>query len=148
MVGWLIISSRQNFEITSQLRFRQQGLKHRHRKKAALIKPDDLLFIYLTGEQKLAATLKITSFCTEAKDRIWVNLGKNPNEVYPWRFTTQPQVILEESQWLPMEKFSKQLLHFRKWPEPYWRLGLQGQIHALRDEDTQVLAAAFSTCFE
>ena len=42
-----------------------------------------------------------------------------------------------------MEDFSKRLLHFKKWPEKNWRLGLQGQVHALREEDTLTLEQAF-----
>lgn len=144
MSGWLIISSKQNYEITKTGQWEQQGLKKRHRKKAAMIAPDDMMFYYITGLQRLAACVKIESFVHEGHDKIWVNLGKDPNEVYPWRFDIRPEIILPEPSWLPMEQFSKQLLHFRKWPEKNWRLGLQGQIHALRDEDTHVLYQALT----
>ncbi len=144
MSGWLIISSKQNLEITSNLEFRQQGLKKRHRKKALQIEPGDFLFYYITGEQKLAAVLRIESFVSEASDKVWVNLGKDPDECYPWRFETAPHTILDETFWMPMERFSTQLLHFRKWPAKNWRLGLQGQIHALREEDTTTLLQAFT----
>gem|GEM_PF-328884 len=142
MAGWLIISSKQNFEITRDLGWTIQGLKNRHRKKALLIEPGDQLFYYITGIQKLAGSVTIKSFVMEGQDKIWVNLGKDPNEVYPWRFEISPHTILPESLWLPMEAFSKRLLHFRKWPEKNWRLGLQGQIHGLRDEDTTTLSQA------
>lgn len=144
MAGWLIISSYQNLEITANLSFGQQGLKKRHRKKALQIEPDDLLFYYITGEQKLAAMVKVQSFVTEADDKIWVNLGKDPEECYPWRFEIAPEIILDREQWMLMETFSRKLLHFRKWPEKNWRLGLQGQIHALRPEDTETLKQAFT----
>ena len=70
MSGWLIISSRQNLEITANLGFTQQGLKKRHRKKALQIEPNDLFFYYITGEQKLAAMVNIHSFVTEADDEL------------------------------------------------------------------------------
>ncbi|MBT3252632.1 MAG: EVE domain-containing protein [Candidatus Marinimicrobia bacterium] len=145
MPGWLIISSKQNLEITSNLNFSQQGLKKRHRKKAHEIEPGDYFFYYITGEQKLAAVVRIDSFVTEASDKIWVNLGKDPEECYPWRFQISPLLILDESHWLNMSEFSDKLLHFRKWPAKNWRLGLQGQIHALRDEDTQLLLQALTS---
>ena len=143
MSGWLIISSKQNLEITANLGFSQQGLKKRHRKKALQVEPRDLLFYYITGEQKLAAMVRVDSFVTERNDKTWVNLGKDPAECYPWRFTISPQSILKEGSWISMVDFSKILLHFRKWPEKNWRLGLQGQFHALRDEDTHILKQAF-----
>ncbi len=144
MSGWLIISSKQNLEITDNLGFQVQGLKRRHRKKASEIEPGDLLFYYITGKQKLAAVAEVRSFVTEAQDKIWVNLGKDPAECYPWRFKITPQIILKENDWMKMSDFSQSLLHFRKWSKKYWRLGLQGQIHALRDEDTQTLLQAFA----
>ena len=143
MAGWLIISSEQNFDITSNLGFIKQGLKKRHRKKALQIELGDIFFFYITGIQRLAGMVRIESFVTEAEDKVWVNLGKNPDECYPWRFDITPLIILEKTSWMLMEDFSRRLLHFRKWPEKNWRLGLQGQIHALREEDTQVMKQAF-----
>ncbi len=145
MAGWLIVSSKQNLEITSRLHFTQQGLKKRHRKKAHEVEPGDIFFYYITGDQKLAAAVKLVSFVNEASDKIWVNLGKDPDECYPWRFQIAPLLILPEAKWLNMSEFSEKLLHFRKWPAKNWRLGLQGQIHALRDEDTQLLLQALQT---
>jgi len=126
------------------LGYSSQGLKRRHRKKAAEIEPDDVFFYYITGEQKLAAMVTIKSFVVEANDRVWVNLGKDPDESYPWRFEIEAGVILPKDSWIMMEAFSKKLLHFRKWPAKNWRLGLQGQIHALRDEDTKLLKRALT----
>ncbi len=143
MSGWLIISSKQNLEITSKLGFTQQGLKKRHRKKAHDIAPGDYLFYYIVGEQKLAAVVMVDSFVTQASDKIWVNMGKNPEECYPWRFQISPHIILDERNWMNMSDFSDKLLHFRKWPAKHWHLGLQGQIHVLRDEDTQLFLQAF-----
>ena len=88
---------------------------------------------------------RIGSFVEEGTDKIWVNLGKDPKEHYPWRFEMEPVVILEKDNWLDMEDFSTKLLHFRKWPEKHWRLGLQGQVHPLREEDTQTLKEALET---
>ena len=92
----------------------------------------------------MAAVVKIDSFVTEASDKIWVNLGKDPEECYPWRFQISPHTILGEQRWLNMSDFSDKLLHFKKWPAKNWRLGLQGQIHALRDEDTLLLLKVIS----
>lgn len=139
MAGWLLVSSKQNFGISSELKFTLQGLKKRHRKKAREIEPGDIFFYYITGEQKIACYVRVESFASQESDKIWVNLGKDPEECYPWRFEISPQLILEEKHWLNMADYSNRLLHFKKWPAKNWRLGLQGQIHRLRDEDTQLL---------
>jgi len=144
MPGWLIISSRQNLDITAQRNYTMQGLKRRHRKKAGEVEPGDYFFYYITGEQKLAAVVQVDSFVSEGNDKIWVNLGKDPEECYPWRFKISPHVILKEQDWMSMVTFSDQLLHFRKWPAKNWRLGLQGQIHGLREEDTELLLKRFT----
>jgi len=62
MTGWLLISSKQNFEITSSHDFSKQGVKKRHRKKAHEIEQGDYFFYYITGEQKLAGAVKVESF--------------------------------------------------------------------------------------
>lgn len=139
MTGWLIISSKQNYDISRGLNFSIQGLKKRHKKKALEIEPEDIFFYYITGIQRLAAAVQIRSQVETASEMIWVNLGKDPSECYPWRFQTTPHIILPEEAWIPMVSFSKTLLHFKKWPEKNWRLGLQGQLHHLRDEDTRLL---------
>ncbi|NQV29312.1 MAG: hypothetical protein HQ508_00360 [Candidatus Marinimicrobia bacterium] len=138
----MLISSKQNFNISANLDFKQQGLKKRHRKKSLQIMPGDFFFFYLTGEQKLVCMTRVESYVSEANDKIWVNLGKDPNECYPWRFKTSSLILLPEHNWIPMEQFSTLLLHFKKWPKKNWRLGLQGQVHALRDEDTTLLSKA------
>ena len=139
MTAWLIVSSKQNFEITAGLNFSLQGLKKRHRKKALEIQPGDVFFYYITGNQQLAGMTRIQSPVEIGDDFIWVNLGKDPSECYPWRFEMQPEIILPTPAWIPMSEFAEKLLHFRKWPAKNWRLGLQGQIHRLRPEDHQTL---------
>lgn len=144
MTTWLIISSTQNFEITAQQGWSIQGFKRRHRKKVVEMMPGDEMFYYIMGEQKLAARVRITSGIEEAADFIWVNLGKDPTENYPWRVGIAPVKILSSAQWPPIEPIIPSLRYFRKWPEKHWRLGLQGQLHRLFDEDGEVLKSALS----
>jgi hypothetical protein len=102
------------------------------------------MFYYITGDQKLAAQVSITSGIEEADDFIWVNLGKDPEENYPWRVGIELETCLAEPSWLPLEPLVPKLRYFRKWPAKHWRLGLQGQLHRLFDEDGEVLDRKFS----
>ena len=143
MTSWLIISSRQNFEITASFGWTVQGFKRRHRKKVVEMMPGDRMFYYITGEQKLAAEVKITSGIREERQPLWVNLGKDPDEVYPWRISIEAGRILPTVEWIPLEPLIPDLRYFRKWPEKHWRLGLQGQLHRLFDQDGDFLQQFF-----
>ena len=51
MTYWMIVTSPENYEKTRKLRFTQQGVKSRHRRKAERMTPGDRVCWYLTGIQ-------------------------------------------------------------------------------------------------
>jgi len=61
---WMIVTSPDNYERTRTLRFTQQGVKSRHRRKAERMAPGDRVCWYLTGIQSFAATATITAKTT------------------------------------------------------------------------------------
>ena len=48
MTYWMIVTSPENYELTRKLRFAQQGVKSRHRRKAERMAPGDRVCWYLT----------------------------------------------------------------------------------------------------
>ncbi len=73
MSYWMIVTSPDNYERTRKLRFTQQGMKSRHRRKAERMAPGDRVCWYLTGIQSFAATATITSPYFEGSEPIWVS---------------------------------------------------------------------------
>jgi len=93
MTYWMIVTSPENYEKTRKLRFTQQGVKGRHRRKAERMAPGDRVCWYLTGIQSFAATATITSPYFEGAEPIWVSGSRGAaarsgktGDTYPWRF--------------------------------------------------------------
>jgi hypothetical protein len=58
---------------------------------------------------------------------------------YPWRFETEPVLILDEDQYVPAEEMAPELEHVRKWPLEHWTLAFQGQLRRVSDADAALL---------
>src|SRR4029078_9083628 len=79
---WMIVTSPANYERTKLLRFRQQGMKKRHLRKAERMAPGDGMSWYVTGHQTFAAIATLTSPYFESAKPIWVSDGAP--DIYPW----------------------------------------------------------------
>ena len=60
----------------------------------------------------------------------------------PWRFESEPELVLEEAEWLPAEAVKDDLEHIRKWPAEHWTLAFQGQLRTISEHDADVLLEA------
>jgi hypothetical protein len=106
---------------------------------AEQIEPGDEIVFYLTVVQAFGGIVRVTSQMFEDRAKVWP--GK-PGKVdlYPWRFETEPVLVLEEEQFVPAVNLAPQLEHVRKWPAEHWHLAFQGQLRTVSDPDALVLA--------
>ena len=146
--NWVLTGSVENFRATREHGFEVIGLKELRRPFGERIEPGDRLFFYITKVQAFGGLVEITSPMYEDRTKIWP--GKpGKADPYPWRFETKPLLVLEEHEFVPVEGFSQQLEHVRKWPAQHWRLAFQGQIREVSGRDARVierrLRAASST---
>jgi hypothetical protein len=58
---------------------------------------------------------------------------------YPWRFEIEPELVLEEADWVGAESLKDDLEHIRKWPAEHWKLAFQGQLRTVSDADAALL---------
>jgi hypothetical protein len=58
---------------------------------------------------------------------------------YPWRFETEPEIVLEEDDFVPAVELVGHLEHIAKWPAEHWQLAFQGQLRAVSDADAKLL---------
>jgi hypothetical protein len=135
---WILTGSPENFAATRERGFRLIGMKERRRRLAEQIEPGDRLVFYLTKVGRIAASVRVTGTMFEDREQVWP--GK-PGAVdpYPWRFATEPEVVLDEADWIDAEKLKDDLEHIRKWPAEHWRLAFQGQLRTVSDADADVL---------
>jgi hypothetical protein len=139
MNTWVLTGSVDNFRATRDRGFRLIGVKEGRRRMAEQIEPDDEIVFYLTVVQAFGGIIRVTSQMFEDRSKVWP--GK-PGKVdpYPWRFETEPVLVLEEEQFVPAVDLAPQLEHVRKWPAEHWHLAFQGQLRTVSDADARVLA--------
>jgi hypothetical protein len=113
-------------------------MKERRRRQALEMEPGDRIVFYLTGIGRFAGSVLITSEMFEDRTKVWPGKPGKPDP-YPWRFETEPEVILEDDRFVPAESVRDELEHIRKWPAEHWKLAFQGQLRPVSDADADVL---------
>ena len=140
---WIIVGSLENFRTTREQGFTVQGIKSRHRKKAEQMKPGDRMTWYVTGLKAFAGTATITSEYYEDHTVIWKSTNKKrAEEVYPYRFSIEADVALDEDDFVDAEPVARQMTHVAKWPEANWTLAFQGNVHKVDASDFAVIEDA------
>jgi predicted RNA-binding protein len=135
---WVLTGSLENFRATREHGFRVIGAKEGRRGMAEQIEPGDRIVFYVTGVQAFGGIVRVTSEMFEDREKIWP--GK-PGKVdsYPWRFDTEPELVLDEDEFVPAAELAPELEHVRKWPLEHWQLAFQGQLRAVSDADSALL---------
>lgn len=135
---WILTASPENHAATAEHGFSVIGLKERRRNFALEIEPADRIVSYLTQRMAFAGSIRVTGEMFEDRTKIWP--GKpGKADAYPWRFPTEPELVLDEAEWVPAEGLAGELEHVRKWPAEHWKLAFQGQIRAVCEHDAALL---------
>jgi predicted RNA-binding protein len=138
---WVLTGSLDNFRATAEQHFRVIGMKERRRRLAEQIAKGDLIVFYVTGVQAFAGAVRVIGDMYEDRAKIWPGKPGAPDE-YPWRFETEPLMILDEKEFVPAEELAQKLEHVRKWPAEHWHLAFQGQLRTISYEDAAVIGNA------
>ncbi len=137
---WILTGSPENFAVTRELGFRLVGCKEGRLRQAQEMEPGDRIVFYLTRVKRFAASVLVTGELFEDRTPLWP--GKpGKADPYPWRRETEPELALDEGDWLPAEELAGELEHIRKWPAEHWTLAFQGQLRTISDHDARVLMA-------
>jgi EVE domain len=140
---WILTGSPENYEATKDHDFTVIGLKERNRARALGIEPGDRIVLYLTRVMAFAASIRVEGEMYEDRAKIWP--GKpGKADIYPWRFHTSPEIVLDEPLWVPAQSLVGRLEHIAKWPEEHWTLAFQGQIRSVSDHDAEILTEQLS----
>jgi hypothetical protein len=141
MATWILTGSPENYAATAARGYRLIGMKERRRLQAEAMEPGDRIVLYLTRVMAFAAAIRLTGALFEDRTPVWP--GKpGKADPYPWRFESEPELVLEESAWLPAEAVKDDLEWIRKWPAEHWTLAFQGQLRTVSEQDADVLLEA------
>ena len=141
METWILTASPENHAATRERGFSVIGFKERRRNQALEVAVGDRLVLYLTKVMAFAGSIRVTGELYEDRAKIWPGKPGSPDQ-YPWRFATEPEVVLEEDSYVPAESLVGQLEHMAKWPPEHWRLAFQGQVRTVSEHDAGVLLDA------
>jgi hypothetical protein len=138
---WILTGSPENFAATAERGFKLIGMKEKRRAMAEQIEPGDRIVFYLTRVKELAAIVRVTGELFEDRTPVWPGKPGKPGKVdpYPWRFETEPELVLDEAERVPAEELAGELEHVRKWPAEHWTLAFQGQLRTVSDADARVI---------
>src|SRR4051812_32544556 len=105
---------------------------------AEQIEPGDRIVFYVTGVQAFGGRVRVTGEMYEDRTKVWPG---NPGNVdsYPWRFETEPELILDEDAFVPAVELAGELEHVGKWPADHWHLAFQGQLRTVSETDAELL---------
>ena len=135
---WILTGSLDNFRATREHGFKVVGAKQGRRRMAEQIEVGDRIVFYVTGVQAFGAIVRVTGEMYEDRERIWPGKPGNPDP-YPWRFETEPELVLDEEGFVPAVELAAKLQHVRKWPAEHWQLAFQGQLRTVSDADAELL---------
>ena len=131
---WILTGSPENFEVTRGRGFTIIGIKERRRLQALQMQPGDRIVFYLTVVAAFAGSALLASEMFEDREPIWPGKPGRPDP-YPWRFHTEPEVVLDERDWVPASELRGELEHVAKWPAEHWTLAFQGQLRTISPAD-------------
>lgn len=135
---WVLTGSLENFRATREHGFRVIGMKERRRRLAEQVERGDRIVFYVTGIQAFGGAVRVTGELYEDRTKVWPGKPGNPDP-YPWRFETEPELVLEEDDFVPAVELAAGLEHVRKWPAEHWHLAFQGQLRPVSHADARLL---------
>ena len=136
--AFILTGSVENWRVTRDRDFGIVGMKEGRRPLAETIERGDRIFFYVTKVQAFGAIARVTGEMFEDRTKVWP--GKPGSaDAYPWRFKTEPVLVLDEDSFMPAEQVALELEHVRKWPAEHWRLAFQGQLRPISEADAALL---------
>ena len=105
------------------------------------MEPGDLIVFYVTGVQGFGAIARLTGPMREDRTPLWPGKPGRPDP-YPWRFASEPVLVLDEDAFVPAATLAADLEHVRKWPAEHWTLAFQGQLRTVSEADRERIEGA------
>ena len=130
---WLAVTGPESFKIDRQNNFAIQGFTSRLRVSVGRVKPGDKIVVYINRIQKIGAICEATSEAYyDDKNKIWLE----DDEIWPCRFKTCPELVLDDDELLDIRK----LVSFLSFVTPEqrasnWGLAFRYSLRIIPQED-------------
>ena len=134
---WMLVTNLENFHITRDLGFNVQGLKGQHKKKVQRLEPGDRILYYVTGKRCFAAIATVASKYFEDSKPVWKKEGTSG---WPYRVRIQPDLVLDDEQFMDAHQIAPRMDHVRTWsPEDWYMAFLVNFLHIIPKKDLQLI---------
>lgn len=130
---WMLVTTQENLDITRARGFGLQGVDTRNRRKAVRMGPEDRVLYYISDKKGFAATATVTSESFEDHEPIWKH--HREQETFPHRVEIEPNVVLEQENYVDGYQVGPTLEYVRKWPPDRWNLAFFGMLHIIPQRD-------------
>lgn len=130
---WMLVTTQENLDITRARGFGLQGVDTRNRRKAVRMGPEDRVLYYVSDKKGFAATATVTSESFEDHEPIWKH--HREHETFPHRVEIEPNVVLDEKDYVDGYQVGPSLEYVRKWPPDRWPLAFLGMLHIIPQRD-------------
>ena len=134
---WMVVTSKENFDIMRGLGFTIQGVKAQHNRKVQRIEPGDCILYYIGGKRHFAATARATSRYSEDQSPPWKQDGLSR---WAYKVGIQAEVVLADEEFMDACQIAPRLDYVRKWaPESWYIAFAQTNLHLLPKKDFMLL---------
>jgi predicted RNA-binding protein len=130
---WMLVMNQENLDITRARGFSLQGVDTKNRKKAVRMGPEDRVLYYVSDRKGFAATATVTSESFEDHEPIWKH--HREKETFPHRVEIDPDVVLEEPDYIDGYQVGPTLEYVKKWSPDHWPLAFFGMLHIIPQRD-------------
>ena len=144
---WLLITHLANFEVMKAKNI--AAMKAKRKSFAERVEAGDKVVFYLTKIGKFGGVAEFTSKVRKDWSEIFPvarpSFAKaSEGDAHPWRFDVKFEAKLKSDEYVSAEQFKDKLKYLKKWPEKYWKLGFQGNVHEIPKEDYETLKGGLS----
>ena len=134
---WMVVTSKENFDIMRGLGFTVQGIKAQHNRKVQRIEPGDCILYYIGGKKHFAATARATSRYSQDPSPPWKREGLSH---WAYKVGIQAEVVLSDEEFMDACQIAPRLDYVRKWaPESWYIAFAQTNLHLLPKKDFMLL---------
>ena len=134
---WMVVQTRENFEISRDMGLTVYGLRRRHRRRAERMVPEDKMLFYISGIRKWGAVATVKSRYFKDDSEVWVPVPRG--EKFPYRVRLKPDMLLDEEDYVDGLQLGPRLEYVKRWAPEDWHLAFFETLHLIPQRDFRLI---------
>ena len=134
---WMVVESLENHTITRDRNFDVIGFGQPFRRRVQRMQRGDMVLFYVSTIRKWTGTATIASGHFEDYAPIWEPTSRG--EQYAYRVNLQPDIRLNEGQYIDALLLAPRLDYVRRWTPEDWPLAFMERLHLIPQKDFRLI---------